>query len=342
MKFSLWLRDKIFDVAMGISVGIFLVLLFMAARLPASIIIMFVVIALLYLIAVLAWDYLRKRTFYNELFRNVQRLDQKYLVLEMMEQPGFYEGDLLMQLLYDIDKSMNENVAEYRMHNQNFKEYIEMWIHEVKIPIASLRLMCHNHQDVLESKYVRQIRRLDALTTQVIYYVRAENASKDYRITEVSLQDIARSVAMNNKDDLLENEISFSVENMDRKVVTDAKWMEFILNQLVNNSIKYKRTDSETCAIRIWAEEESGMTVIHVWDNGIGIPDHDLPRVFQKSFTGENGRRFVKSTGMGLYIVHSLCKELGHSITIHSEKDKYTECKIAIAGNSHMQEIYGE
>lgn len=342
MKFSLWLKDKMFSVGMGVGVGIFLVLLFEAARLPLSVIVMFSVIFLLYMVIVLAWDYLRRRTFYNELFDNAERLDQKYLVLEMMTSPGFYEGELLVRLLYDVNKSMNENVAKYRTQSQNFKEYIEMWIHEVKLPIASLLLMCHNHQDVLETKYVRQIRRLDALTTQVLYYVRAENASKDYRIMEISLQDVARSVAMNNKDDLLENGIAFSVENMEKKAVTDAKWLEFILNQLVSNSIKYKKADSESCAVRIWAEEENHAVVIHVWDNGIGIPDQDLPRVFQKSFTGENGRRFAKSTGMGLYIVYSLCEELGHGISISSEQGQYTEVRIAIEKNLHIQEIYGE
>ena len=127
-------------------------------------------------------DYLRKREFYNNLVSNTKNLDQSYLVLETITKPSFYEGVLLYSVLYDIDKSMCENVNKYREQMNNFKEYIEMWIHEVKIPLATLTLMSHNNKDNFDEKILTQIKRIDDYVEQVLYYVRGENASVDYLI----------------------------------------------------------------------------------------------------------------------------------------------------------------
>ena len=135
-------------------------------------------------IAIITIDYLRKQKFYNNLVQTVEGLDKKYLVLEMINQPNFYEGKIFYQTLYEINKSMIENVKEYSLSIADFKEYVEMWIHEVKIPISSLVLLNHNHPNSLDSKYVKQIRKLDNYIDQILYYVRSENAEKDYIIKE--------------------------------------------------------------------------------------------------------------------------------------------------------------
>ena len=107
----------------------------------------------------------------------------------MINKPNFYEGEIFYQALYEINKSMNENVKEYNLSITEFKEYVEMWIHEVKIPISSLTLLNHNHQNQIDKKYVEQIRKLDNYIDQILYYVRSENAEKDYIIKEKDLQE---------------------------------------------------------------------------------------------------------------------------------------------------------
>ena len=158
----------------------------------------------------------------------------------------------------------------------------------------------------------------------MLYYVRAENAEKDYLIKEVDLRKVIHGIAMKNKDDLLMNDIDFNVSDIGYTVLTDGKWLEFMINQIISNSIKYKANDRKAC-IDISATDMKDRCILTIRDNGKGISANDLPRVFDKAFTGENGRESAKSTGMGLYIVSSLCKRLGHKISINSREGEYTE-----------------
>lgn len=294
-----------------------------------------IALTLIFLIVVsfnILFDYFRKNIFYKELLNTLDNLDKKYLVLEMLNKPNFYEGEIFYQALYDIDKSMIENVKNYNLSITNFKEYVEMWIHEVKIPIASLTLLNHNHHHDISKKYIEQTRKLDNYIDQILYYVRSENAEKDYIIKEKNLQEIIKNVALKNKDDLLENKVRLDVNIHDENVLTDSKWLEFILNQIINNSIKYKKENSESY-IAINSKKENDKVYLTIYDNGIGIPKSDIPRVFEKSFTGRNGRIKAKSTGMGLYIAKKLCEKLGHKITIESKRGDYTKVTILFYQN---------
>lgn len=203
--------------------------------------------------------------------------------------------------------------------------------------------MLHNNMDKCDKEFAdrmnTQIRRINNYIEQILYYVRSENAEKDYIINDARLSKIISNVALKNKDDLLENDITFEVSNADRIVLTDAKWMEFMLNQIVNNSIKYKDKTKVEPYIKMSAAEDKKCVVLEILDNGIGINASDLPRVFDKSFTGENGREFSKATGMGLYIVKKLCDKLGHAITIESVKGEYTRVKITFYKNDFYKEI---
>ena len=174
--------------------------------------------------------------------------------------------------------------------------------------------------------------KLDNYIDQILYYVRSENAEKDYIIKETSLNDIIKNVALKNKDDLLENNVDLIVDVSDEKVLTDSKWLEFILNQIINNSIKYKR-DNIGSYIKIKVCENTNSVKLFIEDNGIGISKNDLPQVFDKWFTGENGREKSKSTGMGLYIAKKLCVKLGHRIEIESEAGSFTRVVITFGKN---------
>lgn len=305
MKLIKYLLDKIPQIIisiMGFTITIFMLNAFkVESTLKIAITIIFF-IACIFNIGI---DYFRKYKFYQSLSNTLDVLDKKYLILEMINKPNFYEGEIFYQTLYDINKSMIENVKEYNLSIIDFKEYVEMWIHEVKIPISSLTLLIHNNQEKIDKRYVEQIRKLDNYIDQILYYVRSENAEKDYIIKEKSLQEIIKNVALKNKDDLLASKVKLDVNVNNIKVLTDAKWLEFILNQIINNSIKYKRNNVESY-IKIIAKEDKEKTYLSIYDNGIGIPKKDIPRVFEKSFTGENGRITAKSTGMGLYIVKKI------------------------------------
>ncbi len=287
------------------------------------------------LIITLLFDYIRKKKFYNSLLFNIEHLEESYLVLETITEPTFYEGKLLYQAFYDINKSMLERVEKYQEGMIDFKEYIEMWIHDVKIPLSSLTLMAHNYQNQLDKSFLEQLRRLDNSVEQVLYYVRQESVEKDYMIKETSIKKVLGKVALRNKDDLLEANIDFLIEGEDALVLTDSKWLEFILNQIINNSIKYRKIKIASY-IKVSIEEKEEKVIIHILDNGIGIKSSDLPRIFDKSFTGENGRIQRKSTGMGLFIVKNLCQKLGHKIKIDSIENDYTKISLIFSKNSYF------
>ena len=275
----------------------------------------------------IVYDFERRRKFYNKFLNDLELLDKKYLITEMIEKPNFYEGEILYDALYEIDKSMAEKIKEYSISMTDFKEYIEMWIHEVKLPLASINLIIHNHKELSDKKIVEQLKRIDDDVEQVLYYVRSENAEKDYLIKETDLSKVISNVAMKNKDILLENKIDFIVEVDNQRVLTDSKWLEFIVNQIVSNSIKYIRNGVEHL-IKITAEENNKSIILNIYDNGIGIKKSDIPKVFDKTFTGNNGRKIETSTGMGLYITKQLCKKLGHKIMIDSKENEYTKVSI--------------
>ncbi len=332
MKIKDYFMDKIPSIIVYTIGYIVIEMMLRVLKVDVSLMIAVSVVSFIVGAVLIMYDYLRKRRFYNELLHNIDGLDKKYLVTEMLSKPDFYEGRLFYQALYEIDKSMAENVNEYRRNITDFKEYVEMWIHEVKIPIASLTLLIHNKGDAGDKRYVRQIRKVDNYIDQILYYVRGENAEKDYLIKEICLMEVIRDTALRNKDDLLQNNIDLQVVAGDEKVYTDSKWLEFILNQIMNNSIKYKKENADSY-IKIEVSAENERTKLTVSDNGIGIPKADIPKIFEKSFTGKNGRLMAKSTGMGLYIAKKMCRKLGHGIYAESEEGRYTKITIEFADN---------
>lgn len=336
MSFKKYLLDKVVQITTSIAGFIIFILMLNAFKVETDLKIALLV--LLFMVATfnITFDYFRKYRFYKNILNGVDKLDKKYLILEILNKPNFYEGEIFYQILYDINKSMIENIKEYNLSVNDFKEYVEMWIHEVKIPVASLTLLIHNNKNRVDKRYIKQIGKIDDYIDQILYFVRSENAEKDYLIKEIKLKNIIKDVALKNKGDLLENKVEFQVEIKEEKVLTDSKWLEFILNQIINNSIKYKKNNIESI-IKINVKEESDKTYLNIWDNGIGIPKNDIKRVFDKSFTGENGRTITKSTGMGLYIAKKLCDKLGHRIIIESKVQKYTKITIIFNKNDYYK-----
>lgn len=339
MKLKDYLLDNLLIVFSSLFNEFLIITLLLIFKIQEPLIIVIAFLFSLMSITIIFYPYFRKRHFYNELLNNLKELDQKYLILETLPQASFYEGKLLAEILYEIDKSMAENISKYKENTDDFKDYLEMWIHESKIPISSLTLMFHNDNKI-DKKYLEQIRRLDNYIDQVLYYVRSNYTEQDFVFKEMSLEKIISNVALKNKDDLLENKIDLYVDVENISIFTDPKWLEFILNQIVNNSIKYRNTKVKNSYIKIDAIDLKDTIKLSITDNGIGILAKDLSKVFNKSFTGENGRFKTKSTGMGLYIAKKLCTKLGHKIEISSQVNKMTTVTITFGKNNFYKPIF--
>lgn len=326
ISFRSFLRDKTYFLIAVTAVGLAMIPFLIAYKVNVEAIITLAVVWLVFVVAVLLIEYYRKRSFYRNLYNNSSQLDQAYLVLETLEQPNFYDGKILFEILGDINRSMNENVKKYKTRSQEFQEYVEMWIHEVKTPLATLAVISDNPQ------VNEQVKRIDDYVEQILYLARAENAEKDYIITPVNLADLVNRVAGRNRELLQAKSIELIAKHLDYTVYSDAKWLEFILGQIINNSIKY-----QSSVIEISAREHDHKITLSIRDNGVGIDPKDLPRVFDKSFTGRNGHHNNQSTGMGLYITKTLCEKLGHRVTISSELNRFTQIDIIFSQNQYYQ-----
>lgn len=333
MKLVSYIKDKVISIVIYLLMVVLISLILKVFNLDKSVLIVIFLILIINGMMIILINYFRKRSYYNNILGMLDKLDKKYLVLETVLEPTTYEEEIVNNILYDINKSMIENINIQKRSINEFKDYIEMWIHEVKLPIASMVLKCHNHKEVNSNELLSIIRRLDNDIDQILYYMRSEITEKDFIISEVSLKDIVRSVSLKNKDDLLENKIELEVNIDNECVYTDKKWMEFILNQIISNSIKYKK--EKDSFIKITSNVSEDKVNLIVYDNGIGISKGDIKRVFDKSFTGKNGRDKIKSTGMGLYIVKNLCSKLGHNIYIESALDEYTKVIIEFGKNNY-------
>lgn len=330
MRFTDYIKDRLTAVVVYTVAAAVIVVFMRAFRTPNELIYAVMLIMALAACIICAWDYLRRQRFYNKLVNDLNALEKKYLISEMIENDDFLEAGLLSDILKTSNKSMCDNVAFYKHENAAFREFIELWVHEVKLPVSSLALMLHNSGS--DNKASEQLRRIDSCIDTVLYYTRCDNAEKDFMIKENSLKALVRNSVVKCREDIQLNDISLDVDIPDVTVMTDGKWIEFILVQLISNSIKYKSGERDSI-IRISADEDDDRITLRFYDNGIGIQESDLPYVFYRSFTGENGRIRSKSTGMGLYIVKNLCEKLGHSVSAASKQGEFTEIDIIFGKN---------
>jgi signal transduction histidine kinase len=265
-------------------------------------------------------EYVIKRHYYQELKDMLANLDKKYLLSAIVEYPEFTEGRILYETLTITGKSMNDEIARFASESQEYREYIEMWVHEIKTPIAGMKLMAENTHD---RDLLRELDRIDFLVEQLLFYARSNTVEKDYQIRQTALSDIVNTSLKSDARQLIAHKTHVHTHELDHTVLTDAKWTVFILRQLIDNSIKYGASNLEFSA-----EQRDGCVVFALRDDGVGIEEKDIARIFEKGFTGENGRRFGKATGLGLYLCQKLCDKLGLAISAQSTPGKGTTISV--------------
>lgn len=264
----------------------------------------------------------------KEIKKLVDELDEKYLVSELIKKPKNLENEAYYYVLKKATKAMNDKITELEHKYQDYEEYIETFVHEVKTPLAAISLYSDNKKDY---ELKQEIAKIDNLVEQVLFYARSENTEKDYFVKKIKLSEIIHQVMLQNKDYLLANKIEVEVENSDVFVATDEKWVIFILNQILSNSIKYM--DKDVKKIQLNVVEDKNKVILEVKDNGCGIKESDIFRVFDKGFTGSN-RKKEHSTGMGLFLCKKLCNKLNLNIAIESKEKKYTKVIIIFPKSS--------
>ncbi|HEK4633147.1 TPA: sensor histidine kinase [Clostridioides difficile] len=327
MRLREYIGDKV--VFLGTNLIIFLIAsgIMLYSKINVVLIFMLFCIWFLPLFTYMLIDYLQYKKYFNSIDNILDALDKKYLLPEVIDDVNFVTGEKINDILKVISRNMHENIKYYNDNQEEYKEYIETWVHEIKTPIASSKLIIENNSNEITKKIDTQLDKVENFVEQVLYYSKIDNVNKDYIIKKLNLEEIVNEVIKRNYRDFINKNIKLELGEINKTVYSDSKWVEFILNQIVVNSIKYIK--SKDGLIKISAKRVENSIVLTIEDNGVGIVERDINKVFEKGFTGENGRVFGKSTGIGLYLCKKLCNKLGLGLILESKVNVGTVIKVS-------------
>ncbi|MGU8356112.1 ATP-binding protein [Clostridium perfringens] len=329
-----FIKERIVFIIINSLILFFTAILLMVLKVDSFAILFIVIINGAGILTYHIFDYLRKKQYYDEIKENMDSLDKKYLISEVIEEGTFTESKLIYEVICKSNKAMNDEIGEFKRGINDYREYIELWVHEIKTPIATCKLLIENNESPLTESIGEEVCKLENYIDQALFYTRSNTLEKDYIIKEMSLSSCVNKVLNNNADSLIKKKVKISLGDLEKQVYSDSKWIEFILGQIISNSIKYMNKEHKE--LKIYCNENSKYVILNIEDNGAGISEKDISRVFDKGFTGENGRKFGKSTGIGLYLCKKLCKKLGLDITLISEEGKFTRVSIIFPINRMM------
>ncbi|MDU7107927.1 MAG: sensor histidine kinase [Clostridium perfringens] len=329
-----FIKERIVFIIINSLILLFTAILLMVLKVDSFAILFIVIINGAGILIYHIFDYLRKKQYYNEIKENMESLDKKYLISEVIEEGTFTESKLIYDVICKSNRAMNDEIGEFKRGINDYREYIELWVHEIKTPIATCKLLIENNESPLTESIGEEVCKLENYIDQALFYTRSNTLEKDYIIKEMILSSCVNKVLNNNADSLIKKRVKISLGDLEKMVYSDSKWIEFILGQIISNSIKYMNKEHKE--LKIYCNENSKYVILNIEDNGAGISEKDISRVFDKGFTGENGRKFGKSTGIGLYLCKKLCKKLGLDITLISEEGKFTRVSIIFPINRMM------
>ncbi len=299
------------------------------------------ILSFLLLVLYLGITYLTRRRLYRVLKKTEESKDPQYFF--NINRKYSYEDDLYSRSINSIYSNAEEKIKDYERREKLHRDFNNIWIHQMKTPISVINLLIDNgiksSGDLMSLR--EEVARLENGLDMALYNLRLQDFKLDFRVEKVDLLQIIRKVINNNKNSFIVNSIYPKVTIEDELIVkTDGKWMEFIINQIVQNSIKYTKVkDSRKREILVSQSSEGKKTILSFYDNGVGIDSRDLANVFKPFFTGENGRLYSESTGMGLYLTKEVLDNLGHGISIESEKGLYTKVNIVFPEEKNIYNL---
>lgn len=273
------------------------------------------------------YEYFKKKRYYNEI-NSVLQNPQDDVIISMPEAINS-EQKLYHSLLLKLHEEYNLKMDKFYRDKKENIDFINYWVHEIKTPIAASKLLIDHSEnkskEELLEKLENEICSIENFVNQSLYYSRTDSFSKDYFIDDINADSLIKTIIKKYARIFIGKKIKIELNNLNFIISSDKKWLSFIIEQIILNSLKYTNTGG---TIKITGEITEKEKTLQIEDNGIGIKDEDLHRVFDKGFTGYNGRENFKSTGIGLYLCKNLCQKLGHNITIESEYLKFTKVKI--------------
>ena len=229
----------------------------------------------------------------------------------------------IIELLRD---ELSSTVTDMNLRYDNMIEYYTVWAHQIKTPIAAMKLHLQNEDSLLSRTVSSELLRIEQYVEMVLVFLRLDSKSTDYVIKEYELDDIVRQAVKKFAGEFIARKLTLDYDEVGVLVITDEKWLLFVIEQVLSNALKYTRSGG----ISIYLENEN---VLCIKDTGIGVAYEDLPRIFEKGYTGYNGRGDKKASGIGLYLCKRICGNLGHNISAVSVPGEGTTIKIDVGRN---------
>lgn len=332
MKFKDYFLNKITEI-LGTYFVLFLMLefLYIIGNTFSVVFMIGVVIAILIMTKYLM-DWYRKKKYFEIITERVKDLKEPWLIAELLPVSYTIEDEIYQELLRKVGSSAIEEIHKIEDDQKEYEDYIEQWIHEVKTPITSIHLMLENRiseNPGLKRDLNVELSRLENDVELALYYARSEQIYRDYLIQKLNVRKVLLKVVNKNRTVIMNSSVAIDLD-CDEALYAygDEKWLVFMLTQVLLNAIKYKAEADAKVVMR--AKRDNKRIVLNIIDNGKGIKKEELPRIFDKGFTGSNGRDNEKSTGMGLYLVHKLCEKLEIDIEADSVYGEFTEISFSL------------
>jgi hypothetical protein len=272
---------------------------------------------------------------YRQFCRRHQELEQllkqvSETVLPLPSPHGLLEADY-QQLLSAVCADRSERKAENRVRLEDMTDYYTLWAHQIKTPIAAARLLLQAGDFPQRPELEIELFKIEQYVEMVLNYLRLDSDTSDYCLRDTDLDELLRSSIRKFSRLFILGHISLDFQPTGRTVLTDEKWLSFVVEQVLSNALKYTPSGG---AIRIYGDGET----LVIADTGIGIRSEDLPRIFEKGFTGCNGREDKKSTGIGLYLCRRVMEQLGLDITVTSQLGQGTQVALNLSQNKRVTE----
>ena len=408
MNLLRYVKDRFVALVIAGCALAFVTVILVVYGLDGGVVAFVVMVEIIALTSTFAYDFLRRKRFYDEFAAVCKDMDRKHLVCEVLDRPVFLEGELAYDALRGAAKSMNDEIAHTQRASEEYRDYIEMWVHEVKTPIAAAELAAANDVTPTTDRISRELDRIESCVEQALYYARGTTLRNDYLIRETDLARLVKDAVRNRSRALIDAGVQPSFADLDETVFADVKWCTFVLCQIIDNAAKYaapaqpaaqlstqspvhptaQSTDQPTVqatdqspihptaqstdqspvrspapstdqspvrstaqsagqsfarqaagghlsfsAVRLDSGTADERVVLTIDDDGIGMPAADVARAFDRAFTGENGRAYGASTGMGLYLCKRLCDKMGLGLSLESEEGTGTCLHLAFPAN---------
>lgn len=316
--FKLYLRQRKRSILLFCLFSVIFFVTFFMYDLPAAAVLYPVVICTVLTAVFLVWD-----------IRNVRRKHEKLLELSqssaslMLRLPTVRtQDDADYQAVIEaLRREQNQLQTDMTLRYQDMVDYYTIWVHQIKTPIAAMKLTLQNEDSVLSRQLSEELQRIEQYVEMVLTFLRLDSDSKDYVFREQELDPVIKENIRKFAGQFVRKKLRLCYEPLNTRVLTDEKWLSFVIGQVLSNALKY----TDTGCITIDMEEPKTLCIR---DTGIGIAPEDLPRVFEKSYTGYNGRSDKKASGIGLYLCRRICSNLGHRISISSSLDVGTVVRL--------------